>query len=103
VLIDGAPVCSCLVPFAQAEHASVMTIEGLSGGPLPRCFMDEVGAQCGICTPGMIVAASVLAAHATLDEIRVGLAGNLCRCTGYSAIYRAVLAAQRDESIGIPQ
>jgi aerobic carbon-monoxide dehydrogenase small subunit len=93
VLIDGAPVCSCLVPFAQAERASVMTIEGLRG-PLPRCFMDEVGAQCGICTPGMIVAASVLAPHATLEDIRIGLAGNLCRCTGYSAIYRAVLAAQ---------
>jgi aerobic carbon-monoxide dehydrogenase small subunit len=103
VLIDGAPVCSCLVPFAQAEHASVMTIEGLSGGPLPRCFMDEVGAQCGICTPGMIVAASVLAPHATLEEIRVGLAGNLCRCTGYSAIYRAVLAAQANEGLPMAQ
>jgi carbon-monoxide dehydrogenase small subunit/xanthine dehydrogenase small subunit len=56
--------------------------------------MDEVGAQCGICTPGMILAASVLAPDASPDDIRVGLAGNLCRCTGYSAIYRAVVAAR---------
>ena len=95
VLIDGAPVCSCLVPFAQAEGATVLTIEGLGDGhPLQRCFMDEVGAQCGICTPGMIMAAYVLDADASLEDIRVGLAGNLCRCTGYSAIYRAVLAAR---------
>jgi carbon-monoxide dehydrogenase small subunit len=95
VLIDGAPVCSCLVPFAQAEAADVVTIEGLGDAhPLQKCFMDEVGAQCGICTPGMIMAATVLAPDATLAEIKVGLAGNLCRCTGYSAIYRAVQAAQ---------
>ena len=95
VLIDGAPVCSCLVPFAQAERTAVVTIEGLGDAhPLQRCFMDEVGAQCGICTPGMIMAASVLAPDASLDDIRVGLAGNLCRCTGYSAIYRAVMAAR---------
>ena len=94
VLIDGAPVCSCLVPFAQAEGATVLTIEGLGDGhPLQRCFMDEVGAQCGICTPGMIMAACVLDVGADLEQIRIGLAGNLCRCTGYSAIYRAVLAA----------
>jgi carbon-monoxide dehydrogenase small subunit len=95
VLIDGAPVCSCLVPFAQAEQATVVTIEGLGDAhPLQRAFMDEVGAQCGICTPGMIMAASVLAPDASLHDIRVGLAGNLCRCTGYSAIYRAVMAAR---------
>ncbi|MBA3671173.1 MAG: (2Fe-2S)-binding protein [Gemmatimonadaceae bacterium] len=95
VLIDGAPVCSCLVPFAQAEDATVVTIEGLGDGhALQQCFMDEVGAQCGICTPGMILAATVLADDASLDDIRTGLAGNLCRCTGYSAIYRAVLAAR---------
>lgn len=95
VLVDGAPVCSCLVPFAQVEDASVVTIEGLGGShPLQQCFMDEVGAQCGICTPGMIMAACVLPADASLDHIKVGLAGNLCRCTGYSAIYRAVQCAQ---------
>lgn len=96
VLIDGAPVCSCLVPFAQADGADVVTIEGLGDAhPLQKCFMDEVGAQCGICTPGMIMAAYVLARDASLEEIKIGLAGNLCRCTGYSAIYRAVQAAQR--------
>ena len=96
VLIDGAPVCSCLVPAAQAEGATVLTIEGLGEAhPLQRCFMDEVGAQCGICTPGMIMAACVLEPDASLEDIRVGLAGNLCRCTGYSAIYRAVQSAQR--------
>jgi aerobic carbon-monoxide dehydrogenase small subunit len=95
VLIDGAPVCSCLIPFAQAQDASVVTIERLGGThPLQQCFMDEVGAQCGICTPGMIMAACVLEPGASLDEIRIGLAGNLCRCTGYAAIYRAVQAAQ---------
>ena len=95
VLIDGVPVCSCLVPFAQAEGTTVLTIEGLGDThPLQRCFMDEVGAQCGICTPGMIMAACVLQPDASLDDIRIGLAGNLCRCTGYSAIYRAVFAAR---------
>ena len=95
VLIDGLPVCSCLVPFSQADGAEIVTIEGLpNGNALQKCFMDEVGAQCGICTPGMIMAATVLAPDASLDEIREGLAGNLCRCTGYSAIYRAVQAAR---------
>ncbi len=99
VLIDGAPVCSCLVPFSQAQDTAILTIEGLGDRhPLQQCFMDEVGAQCGICTPGMILAAAVLPADASLEEIRVGLAGNLCRCTGYSAIYRAVLAAQEKSS-----
>ena len=99
VLIDGVPVCSCLVPFAQAENTAVVTIEGLGDGhPLQRCFMDEVGAQCGICTPGMIMAAYVLEPSASLEEIRVGLAGNLCRCTGYMGIVKAiqrVLSARR--------
>ena len=84
------------MPFAQVENASVTTIEGLPHAlPLQQSFMDQVGAQCGICTPGMVVAASVLKANPTLGEMQVGLAGNLCRCTGYSAIYRAVLAASR--------
>jgi aerobic-type carbon monoxide dehydrogenase small subunit (CoxS/CutS family) len=95
VLIDGAPVCCCVVPFAEGEVACVVWIEGLGDAhPLQRCFMDEVGAQCGICTPGMIMAACVLAPDASLDDIKVGLAGNLCRCTGYSAIYRAVQKAR---------
>jgi carbon-monoxide dehydrogenase small subunit/xanthine dehydrogenase small subunit len=98
VLIDGEAVCACLVPLAQAEGRSVTTIEGLgSDHPLQHAFMDEVGAQCGICTPGMILAALPLlndhrtGAHLSLDQIKTALAGNLCRCTGYEAIYRAIL------------
>jgi carbon-monoxide dehydrogenase small subunit/xanthine dehydrogenase small subunit len=92
VLIDGEPVCSCLVPFAQVDKADVVTIEGLGDDhPLQHLFMNEVGAQCGICTPGMIMAAMTLGPAPTLDDVKVALAGNLCRCTGYSAIYRAVL------------
>ncbi len=92
VLIDGEPVCSCLVPFSQVESAEVLTIEGLGDDhPLQHHFMQEVGAQCGICTPGMIMAALALGENPTLDEVKVALAGNLCRCTGYSAIYRAIM------------
>ena len=96
VLMDGEPVNSCLVPFAQARGARVKTIEGLKGThPLQESFVSEGGAQCGICTPGMILAAAALPARATLEEIRVGLAGNLCRCTGYEGIYRAIRKASR--------
>ena len=92
VLVDGVPVCSCIIPVSQAANAEVTTIEGLNGEhPLQKLFMDEVGAQCGICTPGMIMAAISLGPAPTLDDVRTALAGNLCRCTGYSAIYRAVL------------
>ena len=92
VLVNGEPVCSCLIPVAQVESAHVMTIEGLGDDhPLQHLFMNEVGAQCGICTPGMIMAAIPLGAAPTLDDVKSALAGNLCRCTGYSAIYRAVL------------
>ena len=92
VLIDDEPVCSCLIPASQVEGADVVTIEGLDGThPLQQLFMNEVGAQCGICTPGMIIAALSLPEKPTLDDVRTALAGNLCRCTGYSAIYRAVL------------
>jgi aerobic carbon-monoxide dehydrogenase small subunit len=91
VLVNGAAVCSCLVPVAQVEGAEVVTIEGLGDEhPLQRAFMDEVGAQCGICTPGMILTAVTLGRHPSLAKIREGLAGNLCRCTGYEAIYRAI-------------
>lgn len=94
VLIDGAPVCACLVPWAQVEDTEVTTIEGLGDDhPLQHAFMDEVGAQCGICTPGMILAAIALGDKPSLDEIKEGLAGNLCRCTGYEAIYRAIQKA----------
>jgi aerobic-type carbon monoxide dehydrogenase small subunit (CoxS/CutS family) len=92
--VNGQPVCSCLVPVAQAEGAEIVTIEGLGDDhPLQRAFMDEVGAQCGICTPGMILTALTLGPRPSLAKIRQALAGNLCRCTGYEAIYRAIQRA----------
>lgn len=92
VLVNGEPVCSCIMPVAQVETLEVTTIEGLNDEhPLQRLFMNEVGAQCGICTPGMIMAALSIGPTPTLDDVRTALAGNLCRCTGYSAIYRAVM------------
>ncbi len=95
VLLDGEPVNSCLVPFVQVQGARVTSIEGLAGKHLlQRTFVSEGGAQCGICTPGMILAAVALGRNPSMDEIRTGLAGNLCRCTGYEGIYRAVLSAR---------
>ena len=92
VLIDNEPVCSCLVPLSQVEGSEVVTVEGLGGShPLQQLLMNEVGAQCGICTPGMIMAALAIPADPSLEDIKTALAGNLCRCTGYEAIYRAVL------------
>jgi aerobic-type carbon monoxide dehydrogenase small subunit (CoxS/CutS family) len=103
VLVDGAAVNSCLVPTCQAEGARLTTIEGLARPSekaraarlhrLQRAFVEQGGAQCGICTPGMILAAAALPKRPTLDEIKVGLAGNLCRCTGYAKIYDSVRAA----------
>ncbi len=94
VLVNGDPVCACLVPVAQIADTSVETIEGLGGTHrLQRGFAAHGGAQCGICTPGMIMAAVALSENPTLEEIRHGLAGNLCRCTGYEAIYRSILLA----------
>ncbi len=96
VLLDGAPVCACLVPAAQAVGHDVLTIEGLHGAhPMQEAFTIEGGAQCGMCTPGMIMAAIALGTKPSLEQIRTGLAGNLCRCTGYEAIYRSVLRATR--------
>jgi aerobic-type carbon monoxide dehydrogenase small subunit (CoxS/CutS family) len=95
VLVDGVAVCACLVPLSQVEDATVLTIEGLGDEhPLLRTFAEQGGAQCGICTPGMILAAVALGNNPSLARIREGLAGNLCRCTGYEAIYRAVHAAR---------
>jgi aerobic-type carbon monoxide dehydrogenase small subunit (CoxS/CutS family) len=93
VLLDGIPVNSCLIPFAQAKGAAVVTIEGLRKPRLKKAFVDEGGAQCGFCTPGMILAAAVLPRRPSLEAMRRGLAGNLCRCTGYTAIYRAIRKA----------
>ena|SRR5688572_18478774 len=95
VLVDGAAVVSCLVPFVQMEGRSVETIEGAKAQALQRAFMDHVGAQCGICTPGMILAALTLGADPSRRQMQEALAGNLCRCTGYEAIFRAIRAARR--------
>ncbi len=95
VLLDGQAVNACLVAFGQVRGRSVKTIEGLRGRhPLQDAFVAEGGTQCGFCTPGMVMAAAALPPHATLDQVRAGLAGNLCRCTGYMGIYRAVQKAQ---------
>ena len=94
VLLDGVAVNSCIVPAAHLDGASVTTIEGLADGdtlhPLQEAFAVEGGAQCGICTPGMIMAALSIPRGATTAAIQEALAGNLCRCTGYEAIYRSV-------------
>jgi aerobic-type carbon monoxide dehydrogenase small subunit (CoxS/CutS family) len=96
ILVDGVPVNSCLVPAAQVEGTRVTSIEGLGGRhPLQQAFVEQGGAQCGICTPGMIMAAVALGSKPTLEQIRIGLAGNLCRCTGYTAIYRSIDAARK--------
>jgi aerobic carbon-monoxide dehydrogenase small subunit len=105
VLMDGALVDSCLVPLLQAQGASVVTIEGLGADARARAvqdaFLEYGGAQCGICTPGMILAAVHLLnakREPTMDDIREGLAGNLCRCTGYVQIFEAVAAAAKREA-----
>jgi len=100
VLVDGELVNSCLTPVLQVEGASLTTIEGVADGgqlhAVQEAFIAHGGAQCGICTPGMILAAISLQRHspnATDEEIKVGLAGNLCRCTGYMKIFEAVRQA----------
>ncbi len=96
VLVEGRPVNACLVPFAHVRGARVTTIEGIKGRrALQEAFVKEGAVQCGMCTPGLIVAASSLRPGATLEEMRVALAGNICRCTGYAAIYRAIRRASR--------
>jgi aerobic carbon-monoxide dehydrogenase small subunit len=91
VLIDGEAVVSCLIPVGQAEGCEITTIEALRGAhKLQHSFIRHGAAQCGICTPGMIMAALNLPPHATLEQIKNALAGNICRCTGYEAIYRAI-------------
>ena len=102
VLVDGVPVNSCLVPVAHVDGARVTTIEGLRGRhPLQHAFIEHGGAQCGICTPGMILAAVALGKQPTLDQMKTGLAGNLCRCTGYSAIYRSIEQAKNGINRGV--
>jgi len=102
VEIDGALVNSCLVPALQADGARIRTIEGIAGGEhlhaVQQAFLARGGAQCGICTPGMILAAVNLLARnpqPSESDIREGLAGNLCRCTGYTKIFESVVEACR--------
>jgi len=100
VRMNGELVNSCLVPVLQAEDTTVQTVEGLARDgslhPLQEAFLHCGGAQCGICTPGMLMAAAQLLdrnPHPSMAEIREGLAGNLCRCTGFMRIFESVLAA----------
>ncbi len=103
VLIDGVAVDSCIVPVAHAEGCRVITIEGATatrtGRALQEAFVVHGGAQCGICTPGMILAATPLEKGASLDDIKTALAGNLCRCTGYPAIFRSVETALKGKRV----
>jgi aerobic-type carbon monoxide dehydrogenase small subunit (CoxS/CutS family) len=98
MLLDGRPVNSCSYLALQAEGSEVMTVEGLSDGaelgPLQRAFLERGGVQCGFCTPGMLISATALLEtnpHPTEHEVRIALSGNLCRCTGYDGIVKAVL------------
>ena len=102
ITLDGALVCSCLVLGAEAEGRSVTTVEGMADGdqlhPLQQKFLEHAALQCGICTPGFLVAAKSLLeknTNPTEEEVRYALAGNLCRCTGYDKIVRAVLDAAK--------
>ena len=103
VMLDGRLVCSCLVLAAEAEGRNVETIEGMADGenlhPLQQKFLDHAALQCGICTPGILVAAKSLLdsnPDPTETEVRYWLAGNLCRCTGYDKIINAVMDAAAD-------
>ena len=100
VVIDGRLVNSCLVPLLQVQDTSILTIEGLANGEelhaLQEAFIRYGGAQCGICTPGMLMAAATFlerVPNPSVAEIKIALAGNLCRCTGYTRIFEAVSAA----------
>ena len=103
VILDGRLVCSCLVLGVEAQGRKVETIEGMADGdklhPLQQLFISNAALQCGICTPGFLIAAKNLLEmnpDPTEEEIRFGLAGNLCRCTGYDKIVRAVQAAAKE-------
>jgi carbon-monoxide dehydrogenase small subunit len=98
MLLDGKPVNSCSYLALQADGREVTTVEGLAGddelSPLQRAFLEHGGVQCGFCTPGMLVSATALLAagpRPSEDEVRIALSGNLCRCTGYDGIVKAVL------------
>ena len=99
MLLDGKPVNSCSYLALQAEGSDVTTVEGLANGghlsPLQAAFLEHGGVQCGFCTPGMLISATALLEDnpaPSADEVRIALSGNLCRCTGYDGIVKAVLA-----------
>jgi len=103
VIIDGEVINSCLVPICQVEQTRIMTVEGLARAgelePLQKAFLECGGAQCGICTPGMLIAARALLdlnAQPSRDEIKEAIAGNLCRCTGYLKIIDAIEQACKE-------
>jgi aerobic-type carbon monoxide dehydrogenase small subunit (CoxS/CutS family) len=103
MLVDGSPVNSCSYLALQAQGHTVVTVEGLAGEdglhPLQRQFLEQGGVQCGFCTPGMLISAKALldrTPNPSEEEIRLALSGNLCRCTGYQGIVRAVQAAAAD-------
>ena len=103
MLLDGKPVNSCSYLALQAEGSEVVTVEGLARNgelsALQAAFLDHGGVQCGFCTPGMLVSATALLEanpSPSEDEVRIALSGNLCRCTGYDGIVKAVLAAAHD-------
>jgi carbon-monoxide dehydrogenase small subunit len=104
MIVDGRLVTSCLMLAAQADGRDVVSIEGLATNgtlhPVQQAFIDTGGVQCGFCTPGMIMAAKSLLDHnpsPSLEDVREGLAGNLCRCTGYAKIYEAVMRAAQEQ------
>ncbi|HEY7561138.1 MAG TPA: (2Fe-2S)-binding protein [Gaiellaceae bacterium] len=102
MLLDGKPVNSCSYLALQAEGSEITTVEGLAGdselAPLQRAFLERGGVQCGFCTPGMLISATALLqanGRPTEEDVRIALSGNLCRCTGYDGIVKAVLAVSR--------
>ena len=103
VLVDGVLTCSCLIMGAEMNGKTIETVEGMAEGnalhPLQQKFIDHIALQCGICTPGLLIASKALLARnpdPTEEEVRYWLAGNLCRCTGYNNIVDAVLAAAKE-------
>ncbi len=102
VLLDGKPVNACLVLAATVENSEILTIEGLAQKgklhPLQQAFINEGAVQCGFCTPGVLMSLKALVDRnpkPTLEEVKIAMAGNLCRCTGYSKVFKAVAAATR--------
>ena len=103
IILDGRLTCSCLVLAPEAMGRSVETVEGLAEGdrlhPLQQCFLEGAALQCGVCTPGLLLAAKALLdknPEPTETQVRYAIAGNLCRCTGYDKVVRAILAAAAD-------